>query len=90
MVAELLFDVYCVYILLTNMNFSIFFLQDQYGNNCYIASQGPVPNTVYDFWRMILQYKVKVIAMACRLVEIGRVSRLEDCSVWVQEKPEKL
>ena len=49
-------------------------LQDQYGNNCYIASQGPVPNTVYDFWRMILQYKVKVVAMACRLIEMGRVS----------------
>lgn len=53
-------------------SYSLF--QDQDGNKCYIASQGPVANTVYDFWRMILQYKVKVIAMACRLVEMGRVS----------------
>ncbi|XP_045165297.2 tyrosine-protein phosphatase non-receptor type 12-like isoform X1 [Mercenaria mercenaria] len=48
------------------------FIEDQYGARCYIASQGPVPNTVYDFWRMAIQYKVKVIAMACRLVEMGK------------------
>ncbi|WAR25480.1 PTN12-like protein [Mya arenaria] len=48
------------------------FIQDQFGTDCYIASQGPVEKTVNDFWRMILQYKVKVIAMACKLVEAGR------------------
>ncbi|XP_060589350.1 tyrosine-protein phosphatase non-receptor type 12-like isoform X2 [Ruditapes philippinarum] len=48
------------------------FIQDQYGAKCYIASQGPVQTTVYDFWRMIIQYKVKVIAMACKLIEMGK------------------
>lgn len=48
------------------------FIMDLNGYKSYIASQGPVQNTVYDFWRMILQYKVKVIAMACKLIEMGK------------------
>ncbi|XP_051976284.1 tyrosine-protein phosphatase non-receptor type 12 [Xyrauchen texanus] len=38
----------------------------------YIATQGPLPNTVLDFWRMIWQYKITVIVMACREFEMGR------------------
>ncbi|XP_019350064.1 tyrosine-protein phosphatase non-receptor type 18 isoform X6 [Alligator mississippiensis] len=39
---------------------------------CYIATQGPLPHTLLDFWRMVWQYRVKVIIMACREVEMGR------------------
>ncbi|KAG9339118.1 hypothetical protein JZ751_024149 [Albula glossodonta] len=36
----------------------------------YIATQGPLPNTVIDFWRMNWEYSV--IVMACREFEMGR------------------
>ncbi|KAL3853016.1 hypothetical protein ACJMK2_016602 [Sinanodonta woodiana] len=38
----------------------------------YIASQGPLPNTVDDFWRMLWENDIIVIFMACKLVELGK------------------
>ncbi|XP_050784062.1 tyrosine-protein phosphatase non-receptor type 18 isoform X1 [Gopherus flavomarginatus] len=48
------------------------FIQGVNNKRCYIATQGPLPHTVLDFWRMIWEYGVKVIAMACREVEMGK------------------
>lgn len=44
------------------------------GSMAYIASQGPLPNTVNDFWRMVVQCEVQVIIMACNEEESGKVS----------------
>ncbi|XP_053093231.1 tyrosine-protein phosphatase non-receptor type 12 isoform X1 [Pangasianodon hypophthalmus] len=48
------------------------FIKGVDGSEAYIATQGPLPNTVLDFWRMIWEYNVAVIVMACREFEMGR------------------
>uniref|UniRef100_A0A672TIY2 protein-tyrosine-phosphatase n=1 Tax=Strigops habroptila TaxID=2489341 RepID=A0A672TIY2_STRHB len=36
------------------------FIKGIYGPRAYIATQGPLPTTVIDFWRMIWEYEVLV------------------------------
>ncbi|KAM8909792.1 tyrosine-protein phosphatase non-receptor type 12-like isoform 2-T5 [Spinachia spinachia] len=48
------------------------FIKGMDGPEAYIATQGPLPNTVSDFWRMNWEYNVAVIVMACREFEMGR------------------
>ncbi|XP_036389565.1 tyrosine-protein phosphatase non-receptor type 18 [Megalops cyprinoides] len=48
------------------------FIQGAIGNKQYIATQGPLSHTLGDFWRMVWQYNVKVIIMACREIELGK------------------
>ncbi|XP_068083932.1 receptor-type tyrosine-protein phosphatase kappa [Anabrus simplex] len=38
----------------------------------YIAAQGPKANTIADFWQMIWQEEVKIIAMLTNIVESGK------------------
>lgn len=42
------------------------------GSNAYIAAQGPLPHTVNDFWRMVVEAEVQVIVMACNETEAGK------------------
>ena len=43
-------------------------------SNAYIATQGPLQNTVDDFWRMVWELKSRVIVMLCPLTEEGHES----------------
>lgn len=49
------------------------FIKGASGSPAYIASQGPLPSTVNDFWRMVVQCEVQVIVMACNEEEAGKV-----------------
>ncbi|MEQ2211491.1 hypothetical protein XENOCAPTIV_003665 [Xenoophorus captivus] len=42
--------------------------------NAYIATQGPLPETFGDFWRMVWEQRTATVVMMTRLEEKSRVS----------------
>ncbi|XP_056414310.1 tyrosine-protein phosphatase non-receptor type 22 isoform X2 [Hyla sarda] len=48
------------------------FIKGVYGPRAYIATQGPLPSTLVDFWRMIWEYNIGIIVMACMEFEMGK------------------
>ncbi|XP_004641749.1 tyrosine-protein phosphatase non-receptor type 22 [Octodon degus] len=48
------------------------FIKGVYAPRAYIATQGPLPSTLLDFWRMIWEYSVLIIVMACMEFEMGK------------------
>ncbi|XP_040150168.2 tyrosine-protein phosphatase non-receptor type 18 isoform X2 [Ictidomys tridecemlineatus] len=53
------------------------FIQGADGNQSYIATQGPLPHTLLDFWRLVWEFEIKVILMACRETENGRTKETQ-------------
>lgn len=43
--------------------------------NAYIATQGPLPETMGDFWRMVWEQRTATVVMMTRLEEKSRVRR---------------
>lgn len=43
-----------------------------YGDSKIIATQGPLEDTVEDFWQMVMENNVTLIITCCRLNENGR------------------
>ncbi|XP_030589650.1 tyrosine-protein phosphatase non-receptor type 22 [Archocentrus centrarchus] len=60
------------------------FLKGVSNSRAYIATQGPLPHTVVDFLRMLWEYKIEVVVMACREFEMGK----KKCEVYWPQKQE--
>lgn len=54
------------------------FLQGYRQRDAFIATQGPLPETTEDFWRMLWDQNSTIVVMLTKLREMGRVCI--DCS----------
>ncbi|KAF9175148.1 hypothetical protein BGX21_010457 [Mortierella sp. AD011] len=48
-------------------------LKPPFGHKSYIVTQGPLPSTFHDFWKVIWEQESRVIVMLTREIEMGRV-----------------
>lgn len=48
------------------------FIKGVSDDRAYIATQGPLPHTLLDFLRMLWEYNIEVVVMACREFEMGK------------------
>uniref|UniRef100_H3CWB5 protein-tyrosine-phosphatase n=1 Tax=Tetraodon nigroviridis TaxID=99883 RepID=H3CWB5_TETNG len=55
------------------------YIDGYHRSNHFIATQGPMEETLYDFWRMVWQENCFSIVMITKLVEVGRV---KCCKYW--------
>lgn len=53
----------------------------------YIATQGPLPETRNDFWKMVLQQKSHIIVMLTQCNEKRRVCTYTLCAYWPRGPP---
>ncbi|XP_054643611.1 tyrosine-protein phosphatase non-receptor type 22 isoform X2 [Dunckerocampus dactyliophorus] len=61
------------------------FIKGVTGSKAYIATQGPLRSTVLDFLRMLWEYEINVIVMACREFEMGK----KKCERYWPQKEEE-
>lgn len=59
----------------------LIFSQGHRMRRAYLATQGPLPATFDDFWRMVWEQNTHNIVMLTQLVERGRVSQSTGLSI---------
>ena len=61
------------------------YLQGYKQRDAYLVTQGPLKNTVNDFWQMIWEFKSRAIVLLCNAIEEGE----EKCyQYWPLQKGE--
>jgi len=60
--------------LVLNFTSFSFLLQGYRQRLAYIATQGPLEETVDDFWRMLMEHNSNIVVMLTQLYEGDRVS----------------
>ncbi|KAL8219267.1 UNVERIFIED_CONTAM: hypothetical protein K2H54_017043 [Gekko kuhli] len=67
------------------------FIKGVHGPKAYVATQGPLANTVIDFWRMIWEYNVAVLGIPGQpLLEVSAHLLLDDWDVALQGFSEEI